>query len=197
MNDNLPYTILSEQEYGNRFIHMDLNYLQTNNEISISVSFRIRRNSYPPLSKMRETHPVSQTSLSRFLAPDRLVPIDGIIATEAHRVVGNTKGALLMAKKLYYHIVNSVTYDKTFKGWGRGDALYVCNVRTGNCSDFHSLFIGEARSLGIPARFIMGLPLPQRANKGKIPGYHCWAEFYVKDKGWVPVDASQASKFPP
>ena len=27
-----------------------------------------------------------------------------------------------------------------------------------------------------------------------MKGYHCWAEFYVKGKGWIPVDASDASK---
>jgi len=26
--------------------------------------------------------------------------------------------------------------------------------------------------------------------------YHCWAEFYVRDLGWVPVDASEAAKDP-
>jgi len=27
-----------------------------------------------------------------------------------------------------------------------------------------------------------------------VKGYHCWAEFYVNGKGWIPVDASDASK---
>ena len=49
-----------------------------------------------------------------------------------------------------------------------------------------------ARAQSIPTRFVIGFPLPQ--GSGKIPGYHCWAEFYVKGKGWVPVDASDASK---
>ena len=31
-------------------------------------------------------------------------------------------------------------------------------------------------------------------EEGTVPGYHCWAEFYLPDKGWVPVDASDASK---
>jgi len=40
---------------------------------------------------------------------------------------------------------------------------------------------------------VIGFPLPKTAE-GTIPGYHCWAEFYVAGKGWVPVDASDASK---
>jgi transglutaminase-like putative cysteine protease len=73
---------------------------------------------------------------------------------------------------------------------GRGDAIYACNVKEGNCPDFHSLFIALARSRDIPARFTIGFPLGT-PNASKIPGYHCWAEFYAGGL-WVPVDASEA-----
>ena len=33
-------------------------------------------------------------------------------------------------------------------------------------------------------------------TEGTIPGYHCWAEFYVNGVGWVPVDISEAWKDP-
>jgi hypothetical protein len=39
-------------------------------------------------------------------------------------------------------------------------------------------------------------PDPEGKREGDIPGYHCWAEFYLDGVGWVPVDASEASKFP-
>jgi transglutaminase-like putative cysteine protease len=52
------------------------------------------------------------------------------------------------------------------------------------------------RSSGIPARFEIGFPLPENKNEGDIPGYHCWVEFYIEGIGWVPVDASEASKNP-
>jgi transglutaminase-like putative cysteine protease len=65
----------------------------------------------------------------------------------------------------------------------------------GNCTDFHSLFISMARSVGIPARFVIGAPIPQ-GPEGTIAGYHCWAEFYSPQAGWVPVDASEAWKHP-
>ena len=53
-----------------------------------------------------------------------------------------------------------------------------------------------ARSVGIPARFAIGLPLPAARGSGEIPGYHCWAELYVEGRGWVPVDGSEAAKDP-
>jgi len=87
-------------------------------------------------------------------------------------------------------------YDKSGIGWGRGDAIYACEMGAGNCTDFHSLFIGMARAAGIPAVFVMGFPLPQGESEGDIAGYHCWAEFYDDRLGWLPIDASEAWKHP-
>ncbi|HEX2061122.1 MAG TPA: transglutaminase-like domain-containing protein, partial [Thermoanaerobaculia bacterium] len=60
-----------------------------------------------------------------------------------------------------------------------------------NCTDFHSLFLSLARAKGIPSRFVIGFPT--NAKEGVVKGYHCWAEFW-DGSGWVPVDASDASK---
>ena len=40
------------------------------------------------------------------------------------------KGAVLFeSKKLYDNIVETLSYDKSGTGWGRGDAVYACDVR--------------------------------------------------------------------
>jgi hypothetical protein len=72
--------------------------------------------------------------------------------------------------------------------------LYACDAKKGNCTDFHSLFIAMARSQGIPARFEIGFPLPADKQSSEIAGYHCWSDFYVDGKGWIPVDISEAWK---
>ena len=53
-----------------------------------------------------------------------------------------------------------------------------------------------ARSQGIPTRFEIGLGLPDDKHEGDIAGYHCWSDFYVAGKGWIPVDISEAWKHP-
>ncbi|HEV2689254.1 MAG TPA: transglutaminase domain-containing protein [Bryobacteraceae bacterium] len=136
--------------------------------------------------------------LAQYLKPDRLVPLDDQIRAWARDVVekANAHTDLEMARAIYNHVVSTVKYDKTGKGWGRGDIYYACQERRGNCTDFHAIFIGYARALGIPARFAIGFPLPADRGEGKIAGYHCWAEFYASGIGWVPVDASEAAKNP-
>jgi len=52
------------------------------------------------------------------------------------------------------------------------------------------------RAASIPCKFEIGFPIPTDAKEGKIGGYHCWAFFFSPDRGWVPVDASEAGKHP-
>ena len=193
-----PQNVLSEPEYGNTFLHLDLSQAlsQGNCEVDVTVTFRVERREYRDVDAAQDRVPFSAEQLARFLAPDSLVPIDGRIAEEARRVAGSAEDPMERARLLYDHVVDTLAYDKSGEGWGRGDALYACDIRKGNCTDFHSLFIAEARALRIPARFVMGLPLPPDESEGEIPGYHCWGEFYVADRGWVPIDASEANKHP-
>jgi hypothetical protein len=196
--DNRAYQIVDEPEFGNRFLVFDVNdeSLANSSEASFSIKFRVTRYAIQPMRKKSSIRQTAQDEPARYLAANRLIPIDGRIAAEAKQVAGNIQNPLKQIRRLYDHIVATVRYDKSGTGWGRGDALYACDIRTGNCSDFHSLFIGQARALGIPARFIMGLPLPEDKTEGVIEGYHCWGEFFLPEKGWCPVDASEASKFP-
>ncbi len=185
-----------DAEYGNEFLKLDLTRLAAaaaDKPVGISITWRITRKA---LNKLELIEPVMGGKVSsRYLKPDSHVPMDGKIAEEAQRVAGTKNTDQERARAIYDHIVTSMTYDKSGVGWGRGDAVYACDVRRGNCTDFHSLFIGEVRSLGIPARFIMGASLPPEPES-TVKGYHCWAEFYVKDHGWIPVDASEACKHP-
>ena len=100
------------------------------------------------------------------------------------------------ARAIYDWVVDNVEYKKIGTGWGNGDTFWACNERYGNCTDFHALFISLARSEGIPARFEIGFPIPRDRSQGDIGGYHCWVQVYLPGEGWIPIDASEASKHP-
>lgn len=130
------------------------------------------------------------------LHADRLVPVDGRIREWAKEVVRGAASDVEKARAIYEHVVDTVKYDKSGRGWGRGDIYYACDARRGNCTDFHAIFIGYARAVGVPAKFVIGLPFPRERGAGEVAGYHCWAEFFADGMGWVAVDASEAAKDP-
>ena len=130
-----------------------------------------------------------------FLKPDARVPIDGkpltLLAGKALPM-----DQLRLGRTLYDLVNGHMRYSKEGTGWGLGDAVWACDSRYGNCSDFHSLFISLARSQGVPAKFEIGFPLPSERGRGEIGGYHCWAWFKPQGHGWIPVDISEANKNP-
>jgi transglutaminase-like putative cysteine protease len=186
-----PYKT-AEAAPGNLMAHVEVN-----GPVRVKMTFDATRTEHLQ-PRQRPAAGEDPGDLSQWLNPDRLVPIDGQIKVWAREVVdkANAHTDLEMARAIYNHIVATVKYDKTGKGWGRGDIYYACDARRGNCTDFHAIFIGYCRALGIPARFAIGFPLPPERGEGKIAGYHCWAEFYAKGIGWIPIDASEAAKNP-
>src|SRR6266581_2850507 len=150
---------------------------------------------YRVVRKEKAAYPAKDEDPARFLRPEKLVPINETFKTLAEQATTGKENDLDRAKALYDHVLARMRYDKSGTGWGRGDAIYACDAKTGNCSDFHAYFIALSRSVGIPARFAIGATIPADKNEGAIEGYHCWAEFFA-DGRWVPVDISEAWKNP-
>src|SRR5437667_1364880 len=150
---------------------------------------------YRVLRKEKNAYPANNAEGARYLRPETLVPVNETFRTLADKAAAGKTDDLDRAKAIYDHVIGRMRYDKSGTGWGRGDAIYACDARTGNCTDFHAYFIALARSIGIPARFAIGATIPADKNEGTIDGYHCWAEF-LADGRWVPVDMSEAWKNP-
>ncbi len=187
-----------ESEYGNHILYAEIhNPVQTTAEFTLQYEVTRRefsRGDYAQLEP-KDTKPgVVLVSMQRYVQPDKLIPTDGTIKSLADKVTGSQSGTVAKAKSAYDYLFSTMRYDKTGSGWGRGDAVWACDSKHGNCTDFHSVFIGMMRADNIPARFDIGFPLPENKEKGDIAGYHCWAEFFARNIGWVPVDISEAWK---
>jgi len=189
-----------DSEYKNRFAMFKPTAKQYASGFDVTLRFTATRREHKvALDGLLKNASASSTAgplLHRYLEPDELVPLNGAIAELAREHTAGDTTQIEKARHIYDYVVSTMRYDKTGDGWGRGDAVWASIAKRGNCTDFHSLFIGMMRSSGIPARFEMGFSLPEGKTEGDIAGYHCWAEFYLNGPGWVPVDASEAWKNP-
>jgi transglutaminase-like putative cysteine protease len=194
----VPTRMTEDSEYGNHIL-----YAEIHNPVQPSADFSLRyevtrheysRGDYAQL-KAKDTRPgIVPVTMERYVQPDNLIPTDGKIKELAVEVTASQTGTVTKAKAAYDYLFNTMRYDKSGSGWGRGDAVWACDSKHGNCTDFHSVFIGMMRSDEIPARFDIGFPIPENKDKGDIAGYHCWAEFFARNTGWIPVDISEAWK---
>jgi transglutaminase-like putative cysteine protease len=186
MNIPIKWEKVQDRDYGN---HICVLYPQPDDSgKTIELRYRVVR-------REKTAYPANTAEGPRYLRPETLVPVNETFRTLAEKAATGKTDDLERAKKIYNHVMSRMRYDKSGTGWGRGDAMYACDARTGNCTDFHAYFIALARSIGIPARFAIGATIPADKNEGTIDGYHCWAEF-LADGRWVPVDISEAWKNP-
>lgn len=177
--------ILHDADRKNRLLFLELD--PEDGGKTVELLFRVTR-------REKAVYDALETTLSPFLSSDRLTPVNANFRSIGEGVVEGKKEPLVRARALYDHVIDNFRYMKFGSGWGQGDAVYACDARTGNCSDFHAYFIALARSVGIPARFAIGAGIPSERNDGGIDGYHCWAEFHADGKWW-PVDISEGDKY--
>ena len=188
-----PATRNKEARYGNSILFFETK-APANGSVSFSTSYQVTRFEIRGL----ERSPGNQLTVAerrKFLASNRKVPVTGR-PLELLTGVTLPDNVLARSRVIYDRVDDHVRYDKSQPGYGNGDVLWVCDSRLGNCTDFHSLFISLARAQDIPARFEIGFSLLPNRGTGTIGGYHCWAFFHTEDRGWVPVDISEADKHP-
>jgi len=179
------HSTLEERDHGNKVLFVELGPEDSGKNVEIR--YQVKR-----LEKA--AYATETPDQGKYLNPELLVPTNEDFRQIAQEAVKGKKGDLMRARALYDHVIDRMRYAKAGKGWGKGDAIYACNARTGNCTDFHSYFIALARAVGIPARFAIGAAIPSERNDGGVDGYHCWAEFFADGKWW-PVDISEGDKY--
>jgi transglutaminase-like putative cysteine protease len=179
-----PWRELDEREHGNKVLFLEAGPADSGKRIEIR--YRVKRFE-------KAEYAVREAVPQQYLKPESLVPTNETFRGIAQQVTRGKTTDLARAHALYDHVIEKVRYARYGAGWGRGDAVYACDARSGNCTDFHAYFIALARAAGIPARFAIGAAIPSERNEGGIDGYHCWAEFFADGK-WVPVDVSEANK---
>lgn len=186
----LAFKTKAEKRFGNRILYFE--GTPKARSVDVTVTYDITRKPSDGMGKSA-VRKGSPDDPEHYLAPDKKVVLADKIKTIAMSETRPEQTDQQKIRALYDYVVKIMAYDKSGTGWGQGDAIWACDNKRGNCTDFHSLFIALNRSVGVPARFFIGFPIPDTAS-GEIPGYHCWAEAYAQAVGWIPVDASEAKK---
>jgi len=163
------------------------------------------RNYSVDLSSRTTAPPVSRAELSYFLQPSRYVPTDGIVRDTAAKVTAGATSDVDKARAIYEWIVDNTFRDPKVRGCCRGDIRFTLESGDlgGKCADLNALYVGLARSVGLPARHVYGLRIAKSefgykslglATDNATKGQHCRAEVFLREHGWVPVDPADVRK---
>jgi transglutaminase-like putative cysteine protease len=171
----------------------------------IEVSARVQTQDRSVAPGKGSALPLSETERKLNLAPTDLLATDGIVKETAEDIVTGKKDDLAKARALYDWVVENTFRNPKTPGCGVGDITTM--IRSGNlngkCADLNALYVGLARSVGLPARDVYGIRVVPSQFGFKALGagsenvskaQHCRAEVWLQGSGWTPVDPADVRK---
>lgn len=197
--------------YNNRYAYFEVE--NPGATLTVSAEFPVERRESHTFINLNAVQPLTDADRRLFAAEleaNRYVPVNEKYRALAQKIVGDEHNTVLQARKLYDWVLDNVEYwvkdPQHLKASANGESDYCLATKTGNCTDFHSLYASLARSIGIPVRMVYGslfqgenTPLPNKPSldgKDTDASYHCWVQFYARGIGWVPLDVAIADLMP-
>jgi transglutaminase-like putative cysteine protease len=196
--------IVQDARYGVEFLHVVWNEGEVAPSIEVTSAFATQSRTVDLITPSG-TQALSDAERQLNLAPTELIPTGGIVKETADKITSGAKSELDKARRIYEWIVETAYRDPKTRGCGLGDvaSLLKSGHLGGKCADINALFVGLARSAGLPARDLYGLRVAPSAFGYKSLGtksavvtkaQHCRAEVFLADFGWVPVDPADVRK---
>jgi len=166
---------------------MDGEFVNVSLEVSFTTSPRIDRvdpdtiGEYDTSGALYQRYTKSQPNIN--LTPE--------VLALAQEIVGDETNPYKKARLIYDYILDTLPYSNVPHGYLSAAKIpesdFVYNTGFGDCGTQSMYFAALCRAVGVPARTPGGYQL--------VPGHagtHFWAEFYLPEYGWLPVDVTIA-----
>jgi len=103
------------------------------------------------------------------------------------KIVGEEKNPYWIARRVFDFVIDHLKYEMV-GGWDVPEV--VLKRGSGSCSEYTFTFVALCRAAGLPARYEGSIVV--RGDDASIDeAFHRWAQVYLPEYGWVPVDASR------
>jgi transglutaminase-like putative cysteine protease len=197
--------IMSDGKYGVSMLYAEWSQDNVVPQIEVTSRFATREHHVDPAKPRQDAEQLSAADRQFFTAPTEFIPTDGIVRKTAQSIVKDARSDVEKSRAIYEWVVENTFRDAKVRGCGWGDIKTM--LETGNlggkCGDLNALFVGLARSVGVPARDVYGIRVAPSVHGYRSLGVatpavtraqHCRAEFFAEGRGWVPVDPADVRK---
>jgi len=186
-SQTLHKTFLNDSS-GNKYLHW--NNLKIDEEQTFSLeldyyvlSFNIH---YLINSSIVENYDMSSETYKKYVEPEELIEANNsTIISLAYHLTNNVDSWHEKAVTIYNFVHRHMHYEEQEEERG---ALWALENGAGDCSEYSYLFVALCRAAGIPARIQAGFAFHRPSET--LEDGHMWAEYYIENYGWVPVDVT-------
>lgn len=141
------------------------------------------------------------TDLELYTKSEKYIDSESPVVIEAATsAVGDETNPYKIAEKLNNFIISKLEYD-----YERMEERYVetlnaseiLKIGKGTCMDYSILYTALLRAVGIPAKYIQGVPIYTIAceDDKEYETDHAWVEIKLPGYGWIPIDITAEEEF--
>ena len=180
-------TILSDDS-GNTYAYWSNITIAENKTVSVELNYYVLSFSthYTIDSSLIVDYNRSSYLYMKYTQPEALMQSnDTKIVSKAQNVTRNEKEIHEKVHEIYNFVITHMHYAAQDEERG---AVWALENGVGDCSEYSCLFVALCRAAGIPARVQAGFAF-HRVGEALEDG-HMWAEYYLENYGWIPVDAT-------
>lgn len=131
-------------------------------------------------------------SLASYLQETEMIDYSNTaIQALANELAAGEDDSYVVAVKIADWVQQNISYNlTTLTAEAVQPASWVLENKYGVCDELTNLYIALLRSVGIPARFVVGVAYTNSPLFADPWNPHGWAEVYFPDYGWVPFDVT-------
>ncbi|HUF80275.1 MAG TPA: transglutaminase domain-containing protein [Burkholderiales bacterium] len=197
--------VLTDGQYGAEMLYAEWKPGEKAPVVEVTSRFATRDRAVDPSRPNPRATKLSAAEIKLNTAATELIPTDGIVRETAQGIVKGATTDVEKARAIYEWVVDNTFRDPKVRGCGWGDVKTMLETKNfgGKCGDLNAMYVGLARSVGVPARDVYGVRVaPSRLGYKSLglgstnasKGQHCRAEFFAQGIGWVPVDPADVRK---
>ena len=177
-----------QDDYGNIYAFWDDIEIRREQSFSVKISYHVLSftTHYLIDSNLVASYNTSAHIYMKYTKAEKLIESDREeISSTAEKIVDNETNPHKRALKIYDFIRKHIHYMPQDQEMG---ALWALENEIGDCSEYSYLFVALCRAVGIPARVQAGFAFNSFSETTEDG--HMWAEYYLEDYGWIPVDST-------
>jgi len=179
---------ISTDNSGNIYASWNEISIGSQQEFTVELSYRILSFSvhYTINSSLVADYDNNSDLFKKYTQPEELIQSNHPkIIEKALNLTANEISIHNKVYKIYNFVVKHLKYAIQEQEQG---ALWALENGVGDCSEYSYLFVALCRAARIPARIQVGFAFG--STDETLENGHMWAEYYLENYGWIPVDAT-------
>ncbi len=186
-SQTLHETFLNDSS-GNRYSHLDNLEIGGKQTFSLELDYYVLSFSihYLVNSSLVENYDTSSETYKGDVEPEELIESsNSSIISLAYNLTNDVDSWHEKAVRIYDFVYRHMHYEEQDEERG---ALWALENGAGDCSEYSYLFVALCRAAGIPAKIQAGFAFHHSSET--LENGHMWAEYYLQNYGWIPVDVT-------